>query len=70
MLKWVSVKSGTGGCYVFIYFFIYLFFNSWLCASWFNVNKRSNLMQQYTDIYSLQSHSTRFGCHSAHHQEY
>jgi len=32
--------------------------------------KRSNLMQQYADIYSLQSHSTCFGCHSTHHQEY
>jgi len=31
--------------------------------------KRSNLMQQYADIYLLQSHSTCFGCHSAHHQE-
>jgi len=32
--------------------------------------KRSNLMQQYADIYSLQSHSRCFGRHSAHHQEY
>jgi len=32
--------------------------------------KRSNLMQQYADIYSLHSHSTCFGCHSTHHQEY
>jgi hypothetical protein len=32
--------------------------------------KRSNLMQQYADIYSLQSHSTCFGRRSAHHQEY
>jgi len=36
---------------------------------WFSVNKRSNLMQQYADIYLLQSHSTYFGRHSAHHQE-
>jgi len=35
-----------------------------------NVNKNSNLMQQYADIYSLQSHSTSFGRHSTHHQEY
>jgi len=35
-----------------------------------DVNKRSNLMQQYADIYSLQSHSTCFGRHSAHHQKY
>jgi len=27
-------------------------------------------MQQYADIYLLQSHSTCFGRHSAHHQEY
>ena len=32
--------------------------------------KRSNLMQQYADVYSLHSHSTCFGCHSTHHQEY
>jgi len=32
--------------------------------------KRSNLMQQYADIYLLHSHSTCFGCHSTHHQEY
>ena len=25
-------------------------------------------MQQCADIYLLQSHSTRFGCHSTHHQ--
>jgi len=25
-------------------------------------------MQQYTDIYLLQSYSTYFGCHSTHHQ--
>jgi len=38
--------------------------NSWFRASWFNVNKRSNSMQQYADIYLLQSHSTCFGCHA------
>jgi len=27
-------------------------------------------MQQYADIYLLQSHSTCFGCHSTHHQEH
>jgi len=27
-------------------------------------------MQQYADIHLLQSHSTCFGCHSTHHQEY
>jgi hypothetical protein len=27
-------------------------------------------MQRYADIYSLQSHSTCFGRHWAHHQEY
>ena len=27
-------------------------------------------MQQYADIYSLQTYSTYFGCHSTHHQEY
>jgi len=27
-------------------------------------------MQQYADIYLLQSYSTCFGCHSTHHQEY
>jgi len=27
-------------------------------------------MQQYADIYSLQEHSTCFGCHSTHHQEH
>jgi len=32
--------------------------------------KRSNLMQQYADIYLLHSHSTCFGCHSTHHQEH
>ena len=32
--------------------------------------KRSNLTQQYADIYLLQSHSTCFGHHSAHHQEH
>jgi len=32
--------------------------------------KRSNLTQQYADIYLLQSHSTRFGRHSTHHQEH
>ena len=32
--------------------------------------KRSKLMQQYADIYLLQGHSTCFGCHSTHHQEY
>jgi len=32
--------------------------------------KRSNLMQQYADIYLLQSHSTCFGRHGTHHQEY
>jgi len=36
----------------------------------FNVNKWSNLMQQYADIYLLQSHSTCFGHHSTHHQEH
>ena len=34
------------------------------------VNTKSNQMQQYGDIYLLQSHSTCFGCHSTHHQEY
>ena len=47
-----------------------IFFNLWFRSSWFNVNKMSNLMQQYADIYLLQSHSTYFGRHSAHHQEY
>jgi len=37
---------------------------------YFFVNKKSNQMQQYADIYLLQSHSTCFGCHSTHHQEY
>ena len=32
--------------------------------------KRSNLMQQYADIYLLHSHSTCLGHHSTHHQEY
>jgi len=32
--------------------------------------KRSNLMQQYADIYLLQGHSACFGCHSTHHQEH
>ena len=32
--------------------------------------KRSNLTQQYADIYLLQSHSTCFGRHSTHYQEY
>ena len=32
--------------------------------------KRSNLMQRYADIYLLHSHSTCFGHHSTHHQEY
>jgi len=32
--------------------------------------KRSNLMQQYADIYLLQGHSTCLGCHSTHHQEH
>ena len=32
--------------------------------------KRSNLMQQYADIYLLQRYSTCFGCHSTHHQEH
>ena len=32
--------------------------------------KRSNLMQQYADIYLRQRHSTCFGRHSTHHQEY
>ena len=27
-------------------------------------------MQQYANIYLLQSHSTCFGCHSTDHQEY
>jgi len=27
-------------------------------------------MQEDADIYSLQSYSTCFGCHSTHHQEY
>jgi len=27
-------------------------------------------MQQYADIYLLQSYSTCFRCHSTHHQEY
>jgi len=27
-------------------------------------------MQQYADIYLLQSYSSCFGCHSTHHQEY
>jgi len=49
---------------------LFFFFNSWFRASWFNVNKRSNSMQQYADIYLPQSHSTCFGCHSTHHQEY
>ena len=31
------------------------FLNTWFRASWFNVNKRSNSMQQYADIYLLQS---------------
>ena len=31
---------------------------------------RSNQIQQYADIYSLQCLSTCFGCHSTHHQEY
>jgi len=32
--------------------------------------KRSNLTQQYADIYLLQSNSTCFGRHSTHHQEH
>jgi len=36
----------------------------------FNVRENSNQMQQYADIYLLQSHSTCFGCHNTHHQEY
>jgi len=35
-----------------------------------SVNKRSNLMQQFAEIYLLQSHSICSGRHSAHHQEY
>ena len=27
-------------------------------------------MQQYADIYLLQSYSTCFGCHITHHQEF
>ena len=27
-------------------------------------------MQEYADIYLLQSYSTCYGCHSTHHQEY
>jgi len=27
-------------------------------------------MQQYADIYLLQSHSTCFRCHSTHHQDH
>jgi len=50
--------------------------NSQIIAKAFNnyftsmLIKRSNLMQQYADIYSLHSHSTCFGCHSTRHQEY
>jgi len=29
-----------------------------------------NQMQQYADIYLLQSYSICFGCHSTHHQAY
>jgi len=47
-----------------------IFFNSRFRASQFNINKKSNQMQQNVDIYSLQSHYTCFGCHSTHHQEY
>ena len=36
------------------------FLNTWFRASCFNVNKKSNLMQQYADIYLLQSHSYSF----------
>jgi len=36
----------------------------------YNVNKKSQQMQQYADIYSLQNYTTCFGCHSTHHQEY
>ena len=36
----------------------------------FMLIKRSNLMQQYADIYLLQSHSTCFGRYNTHHQEY
>jgi len=32
--------------------------------------QRSNLMQQYADIYLPQSHSTCFGRHGTHHQEH
>jgi len=32
--------------------------------------KRSNLTQEYADIYLLQSHSTCFRRRSTHHQEY
>jgi len=32
--------------------------------------QRGLIRQQYADIYLLQSHSTCFGCHSIHHQEY
>jgi len=49
---------------------VVFFLSSWFRASQFNVNKKSNQMQQYADIYLLQSHSTCFGCHSTHHQEY
>ena len=46
-------------------------------AGLLNADRRNSLMsikiqqmQQYADIYSLQSYSTCFGCHSTHHQEY
>jgi len=36
----------------------------------YELGVRSNQMQQYADIYLLQSYSTCSGCHSTHHQEY
>ena len=39
-------------------------------SSWFNFWIKNQQMQQYADIYVLQSYSTCFGCHSTHHQEY
>jgi len=67
------VRARTCGFFLFfIFFIIIIIFFIAHCPMHHDsvLIKRSNLTQQYADIYLLQSHSTCFGRHGARHQEH
>jgi len=63
-----SLSACTGVNFTFFYLPMYVVISRWTVRRM--LIKRSNSMQQYADIYLLQSHSTCFGHHSTHYQEY